>query len=282
MKKNGQKRLRRVAVTIALLVMMSTMPVFAVEAIENGFSPDLQAVFDEYCEKFNWDKEKYFAKEWVVSVLHGSINEELTCKRLAAYQKDFFEDNITTTRAYLGLSVDTYQQVSSASIVAVALSEIGKSDSIEKPVGSNNVKYNTWYHGRKVSGDRYGWNGTFVSWCADQSGLISSGTYQKNSTAASIYRNMIRNGCQAYNMSDVVPMGGTSYEPVAGDLAFFSGGGLSSSLETVGIIVQVKANGFYCVEGDSNDKVSKNWYGKGDMESSSRLKNGSLVHVTYN
>ena len=34
----------------------------------------------------------------------------------------------------------------------------------EAPPNSNNVKYNTWYYGKEVSGSSYPWCATFISW----------------------------------------------------------------------------------------------------------------------
>lgn len=41
----------------------------------------------------------------------------------------------------------------------------------ESPPGSNNVRYNTWYYGREVSGSKYPWCMVFVQWCADRAGV---------------------------------------------------------------------------------------------------------------
>ena len=38
----------------------------------------------------------------------------------------------------------------------------------ESPAGSNNVRYNTWYYGREVSGSAYPWCMVFVQWVFDQ------------------------------------------------------------------------------------------------------------------
>jgi len=35
--------------------------------------------------------------------------------------------------------------------------ENGKSDSVRSPLGSNDVKYNTWFYGRPVQGDQFMW-----------------------------------------------------------------------------------------------------------------------------
>ena len=39
----------------------------------------------------------------------------------------------------------------------------------ESPPNSNNVRYNTWYYGREVSGAAYPWCMVFVQWVFDQS-----------------------------------------------------------------------------------------------------------------
>ena len=38
----------------------------------------------------------------------------------------------------------------------------------ESPPKSNNVRYNTWYYGREVSGNAYPWCAVFVAWVFDQ------------------------------------------------------------------------------------------------------------------
>ena len=50
---------------------------------------------------------------------------------------------------------------SASQIVALAKKEIGTKES---PAGSNNVKYNTAYYGKAVSGSQYSWCAAFVWW----------------------------------------------------------------------------------------------------------------------
>ena len=38
----------------------------------------------------------------------------------------------------------------------------------ESPPSSNNVRYNTWYYGREVSGNAYPWCAVFAAWVFDQ------------------------------------------------------------------------------------------------------------------
>ena len=50
-------------------------------------------------------------------------------------------------------------------VLNIARRELGVKES---PAGSNNVKYNTWYYGREVSGTAYPWCMVFVQWCFAQ------------------------------------------------------------------------------------------------------------------
>ena len=52
-------------------------------------------------------------------------------------------------------------------VLSLARGEIGVKES---PAGSNQVKYNTWYYGREVSGAAYPWCMAFVQWVFDQAG----------------------------------------------------------------------------------------------------------------
>ena len=53
-------------------------------------------------------------------------------------------------------------------VLDIARRELGIKES---PADSNNVKYNTWYYGREVSGPAYPWCMVFVQWCFAQVGV---------------------------------------------------------------------------------------------------------------
>ena len=53
-------------------------------------------------------------------------------------------------------------------VLNVARRELGTKES---PPNSNNVKYNTWYYGREVSGKAYPWCMVFVQWVFAQAGV---------------------------------------------------------------------------------------------------------------
>ena len=52
-------------------------------------------------------------------------------------------------------------------VLAAARAELGVKES---PAASNNVKFNTWYYNREVSGPTYPWCMVFVQWCFAQAG----------------------------------------------------------------------------------------------------------------
>ena len=53
-------------------------------------------------------------------------------------------------------------------LLGIARRQIGVK---ECPPSSNNVRYNTWYYGREVSGSAYPWCMVFAQFCIDQAGL---------------------------------------------------------------------------------------------------------------
>lgn len=247
--------------------------------IENAFSDNEGALAREYMNKYGWDEEIFLSREWQAT-LNG---EEVTFKREAGYQKDFLEDNILTTRKYLGLSeggTGGLESNGAETLVKVALEQLAAEDSKENPPGSNNVKYNTWFYGREVSGEEYPWSCIFVSWCAEQCGFITSGLFTKTNSCAALYKYLVNeNGFLAYETKNTTPMAGSEYTPEAGDLLFFFEGEDVSSCTNVGIIVKVTSSGIYVVEGNSNDQVRQNVYTK-ETEHEAAL-NGYIVHIQY-
>ena len=50
-------------------------------------------------------------------------------------------------------------------VLRIAQGELGTK---ERPANSNQVKYNTWYYGREVSGPAYPWCMVFLQWVFHQ------------------------------------------------------------------------------------------------------------------
>lgn len=124
-------------------------------------------------------------------------------------------------------------------IAKFALSQVGTSDSH----GDNDVVYNTWFYGHRVSGTGYAWCQAFVSYCANQVGALNTAIPKTASCqdAVSYYRNRgLFHNSRYY---------GGSYTPKVGDIVYYTENGSRSN--HVGIIVGSPVNGYLqVVEGN--------------------------------
>ena len=74
----------------------------------------------------------------------------------------------------------------------------------ESPPSSNNVRYNTWYYGREVSGAAYPWCMVFVQWVFDQAGVKLP---VRTASCGALMRSAQSAGCwvtKGYQPGDVV------------------------------------------------------------------------------
>ena len=136
-------------------------------------------------------------------------------------------------------------------IVRIARTELGNK---EHPPGSNNVKYNTAYYGRAVSGSAYPWCCAFIWWVFRQAGasnLFNGG----NPTA---YCPTAMNWYVAnkqFHKSGFLP----------GDVIFFDFSGRKSLAGHIGIVERVNSDGsVVCLEG--NTSVTSNDNGGAVMQ----------------
>lgn len=270
-----------VVVVIASCITLT----FAAPNINNAFAKDPDDSIDSYIKAYKWNEDLFNKIRWTYDDEDDENDEDiLWFKRRAGYQTDFWDDNIETTKKYLGLADGAYGFGNGNNIVAVAEGQYGAEDSYEVPLGSNNVKYNTWYYGGVVSGSSYPWCCAFVSWCADQCGYIESGLFQKTAACFAQYLYLTQTmGFESYRIENTTQFGGSEYTPVPGDIMFFStdyGARYdTTSFEHIGIIVEVNDDGWYTVEGNYGDKVSRNWFTPSNAPL--RVWHGLLVHVEY-
>ena len=124
-------------------------------------------------------------------------------------------------------------------ILNIARSQIGV---CEKPMGSNNTPYNTWYYKHPVSGGSYPWCAAFVSWLfKDDKDLIHV--------------------FSAYS-GDILQAGRAAHEEVliegarSGDIIVFDMpiGGIT---DHIGIVESRAGNTFTTIEGNTGDCVAR-------------------------
>ena len=124
----------------------------------------------------------------------------------------------------------------SQQIVSVAMGQIGN---------SGGQKFWSWYG----FDSRVEWCACFVSWCADQSGLIASGNVPKFS--------LCRDGVSWFQGKNKWQSGGTA--PTAGMIIFFDWDHDGNS-DHVGIVEKCEGGRVYTVEGNSSDQVRQRNY----------------------
>lgn len=132
-------------------------------------------------------------------------------------------------------------------IIRIAKNQIGVS---EKPVGSNNIIYNTWFYGHPVSGSNYHWCAVFVSWCANQAG-ISTEIIPKTAAVSSLLSFF-------KNKNQFKPKG---YIPQPGDIMIQKEG-----VSHTGIVIESTNVTFSTIEGNTSDKVAKRSYSINDSK----------------
>lgn len=117
-------------------------------------------------------------------------------------------------------------------MVKKALAEVGIT---EYPPDSNNVKYNTWYYGREVSGASYPWCCAFISWLfkSDRDLLMRTASCQELLTWFEHNGSVVK-------------------KPEVGDIVFYKFAGNSRRTNHVGIVVGVNGAQISAVEGNTS------------------------------
>lgn len=128
--------------------------------------------------------------------------------------------------------------------LALAAGEIGVKES---PAGSNQVKYNTDYYGRCVSGSAYPWCCAFVWWVFHALG--ADGLITKTASCTALLNWMRGRGCQV-ETSDMAP----------GDLVFYNWthGPKGTTANHVGIVESVDGKSFTAIEGNTSQTSDDN------------------------
>ena len=137
-------------------------------------------------------------------------------------------------------------------LVNIARNEVGVK---ENPANSNNVKYNTWYYGKSVSGAAYPWCAAFVSWCFKS----AQGLCPKTASCLTM-------------LQWFEGKGQTVTDPRPGDIVFFHYSTNARRTNHVGIVIGVEGKIIRTIEG--NTSVTSNDNGGSVME---RMRNKNIV-----
>ena len=128
--------------------------------------------------------------------------------------------------------------------------ELGRSDSMQSPLGSNNVKYNTWYYGSKVSGKPFMWCAVYQSWVNAMAG-VPMDIYPKAAGVVQV-RDFFKQRGRIFQ------------EPKVGDYGEDRDGGAPK--EAAGAAVEKLEGGgkFSSLEGNLSDRVKRTHHREGD------------------
>jgi hypothetical protein len=126
--------------------------------------------------------------------------------------------------------------------------ELGRSDSMRSPLGSNNVKYNTWYYGTKVSGSKFMWCAAYQSWVNAMAG-VPMDIYPK---AAGV----------VFTHDFFKKRGRIFQKPEVGDYVIFI---FNADEHHIGFVEKLEGGGkFSSLEGNVTDRVVRTHHREGD------------------
>ena len=126
--------------------------------------------------------------------------------------------------------------------------ELGRSDSMRSPLGSNNVKYNTWYYGSKVSGKPFMWCAVYQSWVNAMAG-VPMDIYPKAAGVVQV-RDFFKQRGRIFQ------------EPKVGDYVIFI---FSADKHHIGFVEKLEGGGkFSSLEGNLSDRVKRTHHREGD------------------
>jgi hypothetical protein len=119
---------------------------------------------------------------------------------------------------------------------------------IEDPLGSNNVKYNTWFYGRKVSGDDFRWCAAYQAWVAAHGGI--SDIMPTGLANVPGWRDYFKERGRLFS------------KPMVGDLVIFI---FSATERHIGFVETVASDGsFMSIEGNVGSRVMRVKHRQGD------------------
>lgn len=142
--------------------------------------------------------------------------------------------------AGIGSNSKNNNSFQATSIIQVAEKELG---------APNGDKYRKWYCG---SADGAAWCATFISWCADQIGILGKDKgipkFQSCTTGVRLFKEM------------GIWRDGNDYKPSPGDIIFFEFNNPADGPEHVGFVWYVEDNVIHTIEGNSGDRCESNTY----------------------
>ena len=249
-----------------------------------AFAPNTEAVTKSFAEGYGWDADAIRAETWT-----GQNGE--TFKRVQGHQAEAFEDMcVYIEEICIELGIITGRSDGgNLSIVEIAKAEAIAYDSMEDPMGSNHVKYNTWYYGSEVSGDSYPWCAAFISWCAWKAGLLEgeenciSPIFTKTAGVQTFFNWFTGDKkCSWSEGREISQLGGSGDKAQLGDIVCFYGPNPANgtTYNHIGIVTEVSDSSITITQGNTGDKVQSLSYGSSSL-GDDYVGLAAFIHVEY-
>ena len=148
-----------------------------------------------------------------------------------------------------------------SNLAGIARRELYSEDSIESPFGSDNVKYNQWFYGRRIDNpynngayeEQYNWNTVFICWCAEQLNYIGFNRMVKTADSGELYQELLERGHRLISKNDLF-CGRGFQEVQESDLIFIPGREFGYD---VGIVTSVSDSEITYIMGDIDGQVQQ-------------------------
>lgn len=243
-----------------------------------AYTDDVKLTLGSFAAEYGWNTSYLKAASW--PGLDSATYERSSSHQLEAY-KDMYDAAVEDLVA-AGLLSPMMGGGIGFSIAAVAKAEASAPDNTEVPLGSQNVKYNTWYYGHpcyKAANDpnpnTYAWCCVFVVWCAAQCGLLDSGVFTKTAGVRNMHNYLVKDtGCLEYPARSISQLGGGGYTACVGDIFIFQGNA------HIGIVTEVSENSIEVTQGNTADTVKSITYTSRSLRDP-WVGTGWIIHVNY-
>ena len=173
------------------------------------------------------------------------------------------EDHITHTESFLGTDDEDVRRLAFLEALAQEYKGGANYGEVQNPISDEDY-YSQWYIG--TGWEKNGWNkdtpwcACFVSWAAVKSGIIPRDDAGKDFVFANVDEGMalFRDEAMKGEWKD------GSETPTPGDYIFFDWSGQRKDPAHVGVVLDVKGEDIYTIEGNSSNRVAVRRYSLDD------------------